>query len=428
MFTQQRTAANRFDLGARPRDAGDRLHPKGWLEGAGRSTKRSTPAVRARPSRRKCSRSFATEVAASRCAGSRERWPTEEGRDRRQRRRDRVARYRPGRDRAVRPVLARALPQVNDRHRRTIESDQPFIERLARSGRITIPADKALVALLVGLYEQEAIRPHVTGNFNDLLLSVERHPAMILYLDNQASMGPSSQAATLVRRNRGRELGLNENLAREILELHTLGVDGGYTQADVTEFAKVLTGWSIGGALGEGRPALARFGGDAQRTGSVRRRRQAGRVLLPIRDARARRQGRSARLKEAGRGRRACSRRSLAAPRPRSISRPSSRGTSSRTIRPTCSSRVSRTRISSTMASSPVYRELIRADESWRQPLAKYKTPNDFVISTFARSITSRKFATDHGVSERAGQRPFTPARRPVGPTRLRAGTAATRC
>src|SRR5688572_13654014 len=137
------------------------------------------------------------------------------------------------------------MAQTAERHRLAIETDRPFVERLVHfwSNHFAVSADKQPLAALAGLYEQEAIRPHVTGNFYDLLLAAERHPAMILYLDNQASMGPGSQAATFVRRNRGRELGLNENLAREILELHTLGVDGGYTQADVSEFARAITGW-----------------------------------------------------------------------------------------------------------------------------------------------------------------------------------------
>jgi uncharacterized protein (DUF1800 family) len=83
-----------------------------------------------------------------------------------------------------------------------------------------------------------------------MLLAVEQHPAMLLYLDNQRSVGPNSMAAQRAAR-RDRTLGLNENLAREILELHTLGVDAGYTQSDVTSFAKVLTGWSIGGGVGQ---------------------------------------------------------------------------------------------------------------------------------------------------------------------------------
>ena len=92
---------------------------------------------------------------------------------------------------------------------------------------------------MAGGYEREAIRPHVLGRFADMLLAVEGHPAMLVYLDNAQSVGPNSVAG--INRNRG----LNENLAREILELHTLGVRGGYTQDDVTSFANVLTGWTV---------------------------------------------------------------------------------------------------------------------------------------------------------------------------------------
>ena len=91
---------------------------------------------------------------------------------------------------------------------------------------------------MAGPYEREAIRPHVLGRFADLLQAVESHPAMLFYLDNVQSMGPNSIAGI------NRDKGLNENLARETLELHTLGVRSGYTQADVTSFAKVLTGWT----------------------------------------------------------------------------------------------------------------------------------------------------------------------------------------
>lgn len=92
---------------------------------------------------------------------------------------------------------------------------------------------------VAGAYEREALRPHAFGRFADMLAAAETHPAMLHYLDQRQSIGPGSPAGQ--RRKRG----LNENLAREILELHTLGVGGGYTQGDVTSFAKILTGWSI---------------------------------------------------------------------------------------------------------------------------------------------------------------------------------------
>lgn len=117
-----------------------------------------------------------------------------------------------------------------------------FYERLVMfwSNHFAISIDKNIpVRVLAGAYEREAIRPNVTGRFRDLLIAAERHPAMQLYLDNAASIGPNARA------NRNGKRGLNENLAREILELHTLGVNGGYNQADVTRFASVITGWGV---------------------------------------------------------------------------------------------------------------------------------------------------------------------------------------
>jgi uncharacterized protein (DUF1800 family) len=117
-----------------------------------------------------------------------------------------------------------------------------FAERLVWfwSNHFCVSADK--VPSFAGSYEREAIRTHVLGRFVDMLLAVEAHPGMLFYLDNWASIGPNSVAG--INRTRG----LNENLAREILELHTLGVRTGYSQDDVTQFAKVLTGWSFTGA------------------------------------------------------------------------------------------------------------------------------------------------------------------------------------
>jgi len=122
-----------------------------------------------------------------------------------------------------------------------------FGERLAMfwANHFAISAAKGPnVRILAGAFEREAIRPHVFGRFSDMLLAVETHPAMLFYLDNQQSFGPDSVAGQ--NRNRG----LNENLARETLELHTLGVDGGYSQADVTSFARIITGWTVVGREG----------------------------------------------------------------------------------------------------------------------------------------------------------------------------------
>jgi uncharacterized protein (DUF1800 family) len=115
-----------------------------------------------------------------------------------------------------------------------------FVERLVWfwSNHFCVSADK-VEASVTGAYEREAIRPHVLGRFVDMLQAVECHPAMLTYLDNAQSLGPRSVAGI------NREKGLNENLAREILELHTLGVRTVYSQEDVTKFAKVITGWTV---------------------------------------------------------------------------------------------------------------------------------------------------------------------------------------
>ena len=122
-----------------------------------------------------------------------------------------------------------------------ITTDAAFRERLVWfwANHFTISLRQGNTGALAGTYIRDAIRPHVTGRFSDMLLAVMRHPAMLLYLDNAGSMGPNSVVGSRQKR------GLNENLARECLELHTLTPASGYTQADVTEFARVLTGWSI---------------------------------------------------------------------------------------------------------------------------------------------------------------------------------------
>jgi uncharacterized protein (DUF1800 family) len=119
-----------------------------------------------------------------------------------------------------------------------LDAEIGLVERLVWfwSNHFCVNQDKTVMA---GAYEREAIRPHVLGRFSDMLLAAEGHPAMLLYLDNAQSIGPNSIAGI------NRDKGLNENLAREILELHTLGVRTVYTQDDVTNFAKVLTGWTI---------------------------------------------------------------------------------------------------------------------------------------------------------------------------------------
>lgn len=152
------------------------------------------------------------------------------------------------------------------RFQRASQVEAGFVERLVTfwSNHFCVSAGKGgQVRILAGAYEREAIRPHVLGKFADMLLAVEQHPAMLLFLDNQQSLGPNSRAGI------NRKRGLNENLAREILELHTLGVGGGYSQADVTSLARIITGWTWVGPQGRlGEPGTFFFNVNAHEPGT----------------------------------------------------------------------------------------------------------------------------------------------------------------
>ncbi len=143
---------------------------------------------------------------------------------------------------AYRQVLLNVIQQaMQARLLRATESPRQLEETMVEFwfNHFNIFANKDQNWLWVGSYEETAIRPHVLGKFRTLLEATARHPAMLLYLDNWQNTAPGSPGA------RGRFQGLNENYARELMELHTLGVDGGYTQTDVTTLAKILTGWGI---------------------------------------------------------------------------------------------------------------------------------------------------------------------------------------
>ena len=139
------------------------------------------------------------------------------------------------------------LAAVGARMNSALHGDTPFVERLVHfwSNHFAVSVDKLLILGLAGGFEADAIRPHVLGRFEDMLLAAVRHPAMLLYLDQAQSAGPGSPAALRVGGGQQRRRGLNENLARENLELHTLGVRSGYTQQDVAELARALTGWTL---------------------------------------------------------------------------------------------------------------------------------------------------------------------------------------
>ena len=160
----------------------------------------------------------------------------------RSRDRNRVAEARAAiRDLQTREVTAALAQRVN--------TEAPFLERLVAFWSnhlcVSVPA-KPQVAALAGHYERTVVRPHVLGRFDELVLASAKHPAMLFYLDNFQSIGASSRAGRQAA-GRGNARGLNENYARELLELHTVGVEGGYSQSDVEQLARILTGWTIAG-------------------------------------------------------------------------------------------------------------------------------------------------------------------------------------
>lgn len=152
-------------------------------------------------------------------------------------------------------VLVRAYQQsaVESRLFRALESPRQLEEAMADFwfNHFNVFEGKNWDRVLTGHYEHSAIRPHALGRFRDLLGATARHPAMLYYLDNWLSVGPQGKA---------RDRGLNENYARELMELHTLGVDAGYTQEDVTQLARMFTGWTFERPLAPGMSATGAFG------------------------------------------------------------------------------------------------------------------------------------------------------------------------
>ena len=237
--TQAAIAANRFGLGARPGDLeAIRSDARGWLRAQLGGTPPQIAGADLKPS-------FATlaealelrrQIEERKKSGTLDPAMAEE-------QQQKLGQF-------VRPVY---VSEATARFALSVSTERTFLERLTQfwTNHFAVSIDKQFMPGVAGAFEREAIRPNVLGRFADLLLAAESHPAMLMYLDNFVSVGPNSQAAQrLERRPNAPRLGINENLAREILELHTLGVGGGYTQTDVTTFAQVITGWSIGGNHG----------------------------------------------------------------------------------------------------------------------------------------------------------------------------------
>ena len=216
------TALHRFGLGPRPGEAaGLRGDARAWLAAQTSRPPAASQAMAGAPG----SAALLGQIFSARRA------PPE--------RRDETLRRR------LREGFAEA---VLERTRHLVTTSAPFAERMLLfwSNHFTVSTTRGLIGPAIPAYEREAIRPHVFGRFADMLLAVVRHPVMLTYLDNVGSMGTNSAAGRRRGSRQGTSSTLNENLAREILELHTLGVNGGYGQQDVIELANAISGWTHG--------------------------------------------------------------------------------------------------------------------------------------------------------------------------------------
>lgn len=234
-------ALNRFGLGAHPGQARTLDDPRGWLEA--QLDGGPPPLAAPVPDDDEAARVF---QAYRRAARARDRDALEE---------------------AVRGVTGLAVQESSAVLTTRVVSARPFVERWIAfwSNHLCVSAAAGLrVRAFAGGYERQVIRRYALGRFDEMVLASARHPGMLLYLDNAQSVGPESRLARRPRRGGAggdRLRGLNENYARELLELHTVGVDGGYTQDDLVALARIFTGWTVSGLGGPLEGSGRRMGG-----------------------------------------------------------------------------------------------------------------------------------------------------------------------
>jgi uncharacterized protein (DUF1800 family) len=392
---QTEIAVLRFGLGARPGDLSDAASdPRGWLKAQTKGAVQLAGTVSLAPSEQ-----ILTELLAAR-------------EQRQEMRREATERSPATSKDKFNPVRKAYLPhyraQVLARAQSASLTAQPFAERLVHfwTNHFAVSADKGADFGVAGTLENEAIRSHVNGRFVDLLTAVEKHPAMIGFLDNQYSVGKDSERAQLAARRVARsradtadkpqhEFGINENLAREILELHTLGVNGGYTQSDVTAFAQIITGWSIGGGKGRlagGIPGRFYFRDDLHEPGAKiflgktyyeEGERQGEAVLADLSRNPATAHFIATKLV----------RHFIADDPP-----------------PAAVDRVAHAYLKTGGDLPRVYAALIEAPEAWAPQMRKFKTPEDFVFSTWrALNVSPRQPEEVLRSFDLLGQRQYTP-------------------
>lgn len=247
------------------------------------------------------------------------------------------------------------------RTQRAMSARVGMVERLVAfwSNHFCVSARKSQLARITcGAFEREAIRPHVLGKFADMAKAVEQHPAMLHYLDNQQSFGPNSQAG------KNRKLGLNENLAREIMELHTLGVGSGYTQGDVTALARIITGWTLVGREGRlGEPGTFVFFANAHEPGEQT-------LLGKVYPAGGREQGEAALADLAAHPATA-----------KHIALKLARHFIADDPPPELVARLAKTFLDTQGDLRATTMAIVSADEAWSTPLAKMRSPYEFLVA-----------------------------------------------
>lgn len=232
-------AANRFGLGARPGELNDIAHdPKDWVLAQLESPPKASEALTKLPSSLEYQKQFIEWHDQIKQAGK-----------------DKASKPRKFGDQFQSIMLA----EINLRATLQCETTSPVAERLVMfwSNHFALSNEKRPLQLMAGTLEREVVRESMLGNFETLLIAAEQHPAMLMYLDNQQSTGadsPVSMKSARQQNDDAKKIDINENLAREILELHTLSSEGGYSQEDIIALARGITGWRPWVAARKGEP------------------------------------------------------------------------------------------------------------------------------------------------------------------------------